>query len=335
MKSKIRLGSNAMKHLRKFKLTATSSRSRGSARTLILIIGLLAFNTASCAVFDEHSLMIGGLKRDYLLYAPTDADQFEGKRPLVFVLHGGGGTSCFAVRNTSGKFNQLADRDGFYVVYPNAYKKMWDFGAGQVSEDIETRVDDFGYFQELLATLLKKYPIDPNRVFATGISRGGQASYFLACNVGGFRAIAPVAMPLPEFLKTDCERGPPVGLAIFNGTDDPLVPYAGGQIKVFKKSRGEVLSTLDTVKLWLTRNGCNARKISSQEKIDIADDETSVEKVTWQEDCAATPVLLYRIEGGGHTWPSGTQFLPKFLVGTVTRDIDAAVEAWRFFQGLK
>ncbi|MGH8551127.1 MAG: alpha/beta hydrolase family esterase [Methylococcales bacterium] len=280
-------------------------------------------------------MSVAGVQRDYILYAPKKANEFKGKRPLVLVLHGGGGTSEFAVRNTAGKFNELADRDGFYVVYPNAYNKMWDFGEGKVSEQLETRVNDFAYFKQLLASLLERYPIDPKRVFATGISRGGQASYFLACKVGGFRAIAPVAMPLPDFLKSDCEKGPPVGLAIFNGTDDPLVPYSGGQIKVFKQERGKVLSTLDTVKLWLARNGCGAPKISSTEKIDIVNDDTYVEKVTWEEACPLSPVVLYRIEGGGHTWPSGTQYLPGFIVGKVTRDIDGAVEAWRFFQGFK
>jgi polyhydroxybutyrate depolymerase len=304
-------------------------------RFSIPLLIALSFGCAARTPVDEYSLRIGGFQREYLLYVPKQARKFKGKRPLVWVLHGGGGSADFAVRNTRGRFNELADRDGFYVVYPNAYNKMWDFGEGEVSEQLETRVDDLGYFKRLIETLLSKYPIDPQRIFATGISRGGQASYFLACKVGGFRAIAPVAMPLPEYLKDDCEEGPPVGLAILNGTSDPIVPYAGGLIKVFKKERGTVLSTRDTVDLWRARNGCSGATASGMQTIDPVEDETSVKKTTWRDGCPSTPVVLYRIEGGGHTWPSGTQYLPSFTVGKVTKDIDGAIEVWRFIQEFK
>ena len=40
-------------------------------------------------------------------------------------------------------------------------------------------------------------------------------------------------------------------------------------------------------------------------------------------------VLFYRIEGGGHTWPSGMNH-PAFL-GNVNRDINASEEIWKFF----
>ena len=41
---------------------------------------------------------------------------------------------------------------------------------------------------------------------------------------------------------------------------------------------------------------------------------------------------LIRIDGGGHTWPGGIQFLPALLIGTVNHDINAGEAAWRFFQ---
>jgi polyhydroxybutyrate depolymerase len=110
------------------------------------------------------------------------------------------------------------------------------------------------------------------------------------------------------------------------------VPYAGGEIDLFGSKRSRVLSTNDTVELWLKRNGCDLSQEPDRENIDRADDKTSVEKRTWAKGCPHAPVLLYRIEGGGHTWPSGGQYLPVSLVGKTTRDIDGAVEAWGFFQ---
>jgi polyhydroxybutyrate depolymerase len=40
---------------------------------------------------------------------------------------------------------------------------------------------------------------------------------------------------------------------------------------------------------------------------------------------------LLTIVGGGHTWPGGSQYLPKFVIGPVTRDFSASERAWQFF----
>lgn len=308
-----------------------------SARTFVLLLPVLASLVASDLAWawswdlQRHGLEIGATQRRFLVYAPPDAETLPGQRPLVIVLHGGGGTDRGMARLTKRRFQDLADRDGFYVVYPDALTKMWDFGAGDVSESLERRVDDRAFFEQLLDFMLENYPVDADRIFATGISRGGQASYFLACQFPGrIRAIAPVTMPLPAFMEDDCRAGPPVGVAIINGTDDPLVPFDGGQIRVFDKERGAVLSTAETMTLWLRRNGCLAQP-SDQTRIDTHDDGMAVVRTRWM-DCKGAPVVLFRVEGGGHTWPSGRQYLPAFLVGPVNRDIDAAAEIWAFFR---
>jgi polyhydroxybutyrate depolymerase len=43
-------------------------------------------------------------------------------------------------------------------------------------------------------------------------------------------------------------------------------------------------------------------------------------------------VALLRLEGGGHTWPGGAQYLPAMLVGRVCRDFDATAVIWEFFR---
>jgi polyhydroxybutyrate depolymerase len=158
---------------------------------------------------------------------------------------------------------------------------------------------------------------------------GGQASYFVACaHSDRIRAIAPVAMPMPTYLLDECADVPGTGIAILNGTDDPLVPYDGGRIKVGKRERDEVMSTDATVDFWRARNVCSTDAIV--ETINTRRDRMQVQKTRW-EQCEQASVVLYRIEGGGHTWPSGRQYLPRFAVGRVNRDIDGAEEAWSFF----
>ena len=229
---------------------------------------------------------------------------------------------------TGRRFNRLADKHGFFVVYPNAVNKMWDFGAGRISESLEQRVDDRAYFETVLQQVEEKVPVDGERVFATGISRGGQACYFLAGNFPHqIKAIAPFTMPLPEYLAGKVRKGPPIGLCLVNGTGDPLVPYDGGWIQIGNRKRDKVLSTDETIDIWLKRNGCSGQ--SSQSSIDKPGDRTSVIKKTW--DCDGVPICLYTIENGGHTWPGGTQYMPVRIIGEVSDDIDGADEVWKFF----
>lgn len=287
--------------------------------------------TAQLPGLRAHTLEHAGTEREYLLYTPLGAQRLEGDRPLVVLLHGGGGDHRSMVRVTKRKFHRLADRDGFYIVYPNAIDGFWDFGEGVVSEGLAQPIDDLGFFSRLLDEVLADHPIDTNRVFASGISRGGQASYFLGCQLADrVRAIAPFTMPLPRFMKNECKRGPAIGIAIFNGTEDPFVPYEGGTINVLGSERDRVLSTKATTRLWRRRNGCRKAALTA-DLPDTSSDGTSVRVSVWEKGCAESPVVLYRIEGGGHTWPSGTQYLPPALVGRVSRDIDGAVEAWAFF----
>lgn len=280
---------------------------------------------------ETHRFKLEDYRRRYKLYTPANAAQLRGPRPLVLVIHGGGGTDRHMIKMDKGRWNQLADQHGFYVAYPNAVDKLWDFGEGKTSEDLDNRVDDLAYFGRVMDDISRRKNIDQSRIFATGISRGGQSSYFLACNMPErIRAVMPVAMAVPEFMVDNCVSGPPVGIAIMNGTADPQVPYEGGPITVFRKTRDVVLSADETVALWRTRNGCPALPVTSS--IDKPGDKTSVDIKDWPK-CFGAPVKFYSVKNGGHTWPSGLQYLPPRIVGETSKDISAAEEGWAFFSG--
>lgn len=288
---------------------------------------LSAATSFAQGTFSPRTIDIDGERRSYLIYSPVSAR--EAPRPLVFLLHGGGGSARQIAEHVGDGFAALAEREGFYVVVPDAVGRMWDFGVGRISARRATRTNDRALFEALLNSLPAELPIDRRRIFATGISRGGVASYFIACSFPGrIRAIAPIAMPLPDYLETMCEEGPPVGVAIFNGTADPLVPYDGGWITIGRNRRDRVLSTDATVDLWRGRNGCSDAA-PARDRIDAADDRTHVERSAWRS-CDA-PVVLHRIVGGGHTWPMSRANLREQLVGVISQDIDATDEIWAFF----
>ena len=47
-----------------------------------------------------------------------------------------------------------------------------------------------------------------------------------------------------------------------------------------------------------------------------------VTRKTWTRP-GCHPVTLYRIDGGGHGWPGGPQFMPARAIGPIARHLDA------------
>jgi polyhydroxybutyrate depolymerase len=297
---------------------------------------LVLFSCAHATRQTGHTLSHDGLERRYILYQPDFKTGYSDARPLLMVLHGGGGTSRGMLRLTNGRFNELADRDGFFVVYPQGIDKSWNDGRpDKISGAHRKGIDDVGFLRVLIDHLIVRYPIDSNRIFVTGISNGGLMSYQLGCSLPDkIRAIAPVTAQIPTAVAPLCGFESTVSLAVFNGTEDPLVPYNGGQITVLGRQRGMVLSTDKTIRIWRSKNRCRPEPLT-KELPDIAADGTRVIKIEYSGCKNESKVVLYRIEGGGHTWPDGRQYLPVRRIGRTTRDINGCDEIWRFFQSLK
>ncbi|MBW2437552.1 MAG: esterase [Deltaproteobacteria bacterium] len=274
--------------------------------------------------------------RQYILYQPSSRTSHLNMRPLLLVLHGGGGTNRGMLRLTNRRFNELADRDGFIVVYPQGFDKSWNDGRpDKISGAQRNGVDDVGFLRALIEDMINRYPIDAKRIFVTGISNGGLMSYQLGCSLPDIiRAIAPVTAQIPAAIAPLCRSESAVSLAVFNGTADPLVPYNGGQITVLGRPRGAVLSTDETIRIWRRKNRCNPEAVIT-ELPDVADDGTRVTKIEYSRCKNESKVVLYRIEGGGHAWPDGRQYLPVKWVGRTSRDINGCDEIWQFFRSLK
>jgi polyhydroxybutyrate depolymerase len=153
----------------------------------------------------------------------------------------------------------------------------------------------------------------------------------LACDAADvFAAIAPVAANLSVELAHDCKPSRMISIAIFNGTDDPMMPWLGGDLKVPGTRQGKVISTQDTFELWARIGDC-ALPITHMERNRVADDNTSLVRHVAHECKNNSEVRLYEILNGGHTWPSGYQYLGQRVIGNVSREINASEEIWRFF----
>lgn len=280
----------------------------------------------------EHSLTFGGYTRTYTVHLPTAIR--AAPHALVIVLHGGGGTGAGMQSLMRGGMNTLADKEGFVVVYPDGVEKQWNDGRKlDQARAMRENIDDAGFLAALIDRLAQTLSIDRRRVYATGISNGGMMSQRLACDLSDqIAAIGVVAASLSEDLSARCQPTKPLSVLLMPGTHDPLVPWQGGEIGFANHRRGKTLSVSDTVAFWTTRNGCPSSPIVTQEPDRDPKDGTRVRKETYAPCRAATEVILYAIEGGGHTWPNGRQYLPEQIVGKTSRDIDANTVLWDFFK---
>ncbi|MEM8485936.1 MAG: PHB depolymerase family esterase [Bacteroidota bacterium] len=279
-----------------------------------------------------NSIRFEGLERSYTLFEPSGTYE-KSSFPLIIVLHGGGSTAKGMVRLTQGRFNNIAEREGAYVVYPEGVRRHWNEGRDlPLSYAHRANVNDVGFIETLVNKLVAEYPVNPNQVFVTGMSDGGLMAYRLACaRPDLFAAIAPVNASIPEDLMESCRAAAGTGLMVVNGTADPHMPYDGGTISVFGVERGEVLSTRATVDHWLGINGCPAHSRKKMLPDLSRRDETTVTRYAYSGCQSGVNVALYRVEGGGHTWPGGRQYLREDRIGRTSRDINACDEIWNFF----
>lgn len=279
----------------------------------------------------DRTLQFGGLTRSYRLHVPAGLS--DAPAPLVLVFHGGGGTPEAAERET--RFDELADRDRFLVAYPEGVGRGWNDGRGAATIEAQRReIDDLGFAAALIDDIERLHRVDPDRVYSTGLSNGAIFSQTLAMRLAPrIAAIAPVAGGIAAPLAGRFAPAAPVSVLILQGTADPLVHYTGGEIRPpGSDPRGAVLPTEETVRRWVEVDGCGRTPVERHLPDRDSTDGCRATRLTYDGCRAGTSVVLYRLEGGGHTWPNAKQRLPSSVVGRICREIDASEVIWDFFR---
>ncbi len=228
-----------------------------------------------------------------------------------------------------GRLDRLADRDGFLIAYPDGIDRGWNDGAADSSNQ-HPDVDDEGFLVALVDSIAGRYSIDRARVFVTGMSNGGFMAARLACARSDvFAAFAPVAAGLRT---PGCAPSRAVSMLFVNGTDDPLVIYGGTEVRFGRRVLSSKLTTAAAVDLFAQRGGCSSPPSREPQPDRDASDGTSV-VIERREGCRdGAEVLLYRVDGGGHTWPGGHQYFGEGMIGRTSREFDASDVVWEFFR---
>jgi predicted peptidase len=174
---------------------------------------------------------------DYLLHLPDNYESSSAPVPLLLFLHGAGerGNDVTAVAQhgppaliAKGEWNQP-----FIVVSPQCPADAWWTDSLQ-TDTLEALLDD----------LEKKYRIDQDRVYVTGLSMGGFGTWRLAAeNPERFAAIAPVCGGGDPFHARRLKHLP---IWVFHGAKDDVVPILASEVMVdaLKKAGNEIKFTV-------------------------------------------------------------------------------------------
>ena len=291
--------------------------------TIVLFVSRKNTTEENLIAFDMN-----GETRQYILHRP---DGLQENSPLVFVLHGLGG-SASGIREYS-RMDKVADENGFAVCYPQGtggredtkYTKkgthFWNVGY-EVHKN-ET-VDDVEFITSLAMFLQEKYNLDSEKTFCTGMSNGGDMSYLLGCAAPDiFKAIAPITGCMMKWIYDSCNENDPVPVFHVHGTADHTTYYDGDEEN--RDEWGAYMGVERTINLWIERNECSNTSVDTLPDIDKNDGSIVIaQKNTGGKN--NNEVWFYKVIGGDHEWPQGW---PK---NSGNQDLNTSAEIWNFFQ---
>ena len=320
-----------------------SSRCAGRLATVVaFLVAMLLAASAIARATETIELDIDGVLRTTLVHVPANT-ALDDRLPLVLVFHGSALNGRLMEEITG--FSELADREGFIVVYPNGSgpQGVLSWNAGSCcSFALEREVDDLGFIDSLLDHLIASYPVDLARIYATGFSNGGMLTHVLGIErTTRFAAIAVVSGAM---FPSQTPPGDPLPVMIIHGTADAVIPYVGGwgALRTLSGKTEPAVAAADAAGFWIGNNGC-----------DESSAETTVERNAQARRTPAcsggAEVVLVTLLEGGHAWPTIAANPDAFLVSDDAVDlisstgeeipwdlfevgIDASRTVWEFFR---
>jgi polyhydroxybutyrate depolymerase len=283
--------------------------------------------TATGEVTDEWIETPDGRRRHFRLYVPST---YRSVVPtsLLIALHGGLGSSEQFAANSG--FDELAEANGFIVVYPDGIRAIPDRPGLQTwnggyccGAAANKNVDDVGYMNFLLDVLEERFVIDRERIFAAGHSNGAIMAYRLACELSD--RIVAIGVQAGSLGIDDCKPEEPVSVLHIHGLADTNHPIEGG---IGTGVSGvEFRSARVAVRTLAELTDCNDEPL-----IDVAPSQPDLELSTWSNCASGAEVRLITVEGAGHAWMghAAASELAASLVGEPYPNFDSSRAIWSF-----
>ena len=277
----------------------------------ILLAGDCEVATAGGELIEE-SFIYDSASRDYGLYVPSTYSPGE---PLPLVINMHGYTLSRQQQMNFSNMNQVAECNGFLVVYPQGEPVDGRFGLAPGWDEA-----DVGFTLELIDEISADYQVDRQMIYATGFSMGGDMALRLAEELPD--TIAAVASVTGHY---DVKAMLSMPVMQIHGTADTLVPFSNIQPAV--------------IDAYARVNRCNPEpEVTELEDIDPSDG-TTVELHTYTE-CSSyvgrdgvsrhSDLIFYIVQGGNHNWPGDNPEPPGYAI-PANFDFSASNTIWEFF----
>ena len=245
--------------------------------------------------------------RTYWLYVPEGANPAT---PLVLVLHGYGGNAegyCPAML-------EVAEREGFAVCYPQGEKDAKGKTGWNVGYDVQQGLerDDVGFVKALVKHLRKTHHIGKDNVFMSGMSNGGEMTYFMAYRYPDlFRAYATIAGLTMQWAYKEWKAKKPVPLMEVHGTADKTSMWEGDPTDT--GGWGAYIAVPAAVGYWAAQARCTHEETTTLPQ--KGEHPVVLHRYLGGDD--GIEVRLYEVQGAKHSWHLA--------------DMDTCEEMWAFF----
>jgi poly(hydroxyalkanoate) depolymerase family esterase len=271
----------------------------------------------------------------YKLHVPPQAE--ASRRPLVVMLHG-----CtqdpdeFAL---STRMNDLADREGFLVLYPAQSpltnpRRCWNWflpghqGRGQ---------GEPGAIAALVEAIALRHAVDRRRIYVAGLSAGGGMAAILAATYPDVFAAATIVAGIPYAQARDTASAYAVmasGASNPTALAGPVLAAMGARrrrvpVLIVQGSRDARVAPVNADHLarqWAEANGLPTQP-SELAAEPALPGTRPVERATWRDAEGQVLVERWLVADLAHAWPGGD------AGGTHVDPVgpSGAEAAWRFF----
>jgi len=196
------------------RFSPTSGSSRMNCLFRLMIAILLLPLSADCASekITKESILSNGQERTYYLFVPKTVSP-STPVPLLVTLHGSGRNGLSLVE----KWKSIASNEGVIIVGPNSQDpKRW-----------ATPVDGPEFLHELTEALMKKYSINPRKVYLFGHSGGAVFALIISLMESEYFAATAIhagSLRQAEGTSVIKQAKRKIPLKIFVGTQDEYFP---------------------------------------------------------------------------------------------------------------
>jgi poly(hydroxyalkanoate) depolymerase family esterase len=259
--------------------------------------------------FTAHVFSFGGHRYRYRLYEP-DRRKRAALLPVVVMLHGCKQDADDFARGTG--MNEVAEREGFLVLYPEQLRKANGMGCWNWFEPAHQQrgSGEPAMLAALVQATVAAHRGDPQRVYVAGLSAGGAMAATLGelypelfAAVGVHSGLPPaVAHDVPSAFNA-MRKGAPAATAAGAAMAVPTIVFHGSADRTVAPANGEAL-----VRRQLAAHAAQGTRLERSETADRsaqAGGDRACRCEQWRDAQGGVLLERWSVESGPHAWSGG------------------------------